>query len=74
VLCAGCRTGSSAAGSDVRPETLAALLDLQAGGGAPPPSGAVGAEARELLTSHLEHQLGRRLHARRFLDEIASML
>jgi DNA repair protein RecO (recombination protein O) len=35
---------------------------------------ATAAEARDLLTLYLDHQLGRRLQARRFLDEIGPFL
>ncbi|ACL65990.1 DNA repair protein RecO [Anaeromyxobacter dehalogenans 2CP-1] len=76
-LCAGCapgvpRTLPLAAG------TLAALLRLQDGGlaaaASEPLAPPAGREAREALTAFLEHHLGRRLAARRFLDEIGPLL
>lgn len=74
VLCPACRGLSSTAGRDARAATLAALVGLQSGSGDAPPPGASGGEARELMTAYIEHQLGRRLQARRFLDEIGPVL
>ena len=74
VLCEGCRTAGSAAAREARPETIAGLRALQSGGGGEPPGAAAATEARELLTAYIEYQLGRRLQARRFLDEVGPLL
>ena len=57
--------------------TLAALLRLQAGGlaaGDEPLADRPARESRELLGRFLEHLVGHRLQARRFLDEVGSAL
>lgn len=56
---------------------LEALRRLQAGGldaGEGPLAGAAGRESREVLERFLTHTLGRRLQARRFLDEVGHLL
>ncbi|WP_242341157.1 DNA repair protein RecO C-terminal domain-containing protein, partial [Anaeromyxobacter sp. SG66] len=55
----------------------AALARLQAaglGGAEAALSPAIGREARDALAAFIEHHLGRRLAARRFLDEIGPLL
>ena len=74
VLCERCRPEGSAAAREARPETIAGLRALQAGGGGEPGDPAAAAEARDLLTAYIEYQLGRRLAARRFLDEVGPQL
>ena len=77
-LCAACVPFASPAAPRVGPATLAALRRLADGGLAaaaaeplaPPP----GREARDALAAFLEHQLGHRLAARKFLDEVGSHL
>ena len=77
VVCRACR-GPSPGARDASGAAVAALAALQAG--APPPGVApaggapLAAEARDLLTAYLEHHLGRRLQARRFLDEVGPFL
>lgn len=76
-LCAGC--ARAAAGTvPLSAGTLAALLRLQEGGlaaaGAEALAPPAGREAREALTAFVEHHLGRRLAARRFLDEVGPLL
>jgi len=75
-LCRRCAP-SSQAGREARRATARALAGLQAGGlaaagAALAPS--VAAEARDVLTSFIEHHLGRRLAARKFLDEVGPAL
>jgi len=70
VLCAGCAAG----GPGLLPlssGTLEALLRLQAGGLA---AGEAPLESRALLGRFLEHLIGHRLQARRFLDEVGPVL
>jgi DNA repair protein RecO (recombination protein O) len=77
VLCGRCRAGTGGEGPQLGPGARAWLVQLQRGGlGAEPdaPPGRAGAEAREALCCFLEHQLGRRLASRRFLDEVGPML
>jgi DNA repair protein RecO (recombination protein O) len=74
VLCPRCRGSGSAAGREAAAETLAGLRRLQRGDASTPPGPGAAAEARDLLTAYIEHQLGRRLRARAFLDEIGPML
>jgi DNA repair protein RecO (recombination protein O) len=77
-ICAGCVPFASPAAPRVGPGALAALRRLADGGLAAslaeplaPPSGR---EARDALAAFLEHHLGHRLAARRFLDEVGSLL
>ncbi len=74
VLCERCRGFASPACREARADTLAGLRSLQRGGPPEPPGPSAAAEARALLTAYLEHQLGRRLAARRFLDEVGPLL
>jgi DNA repair protein RecO (recombination protein O) len=77
-LCAGCLTAASPAAPRVSPATLDALRRLAAGGleaaAAEPLAPPAGREARDALGAFLEHHLGRRLAARRFLDDVGSLL
>jgi len=74
VLCERCRGFGSPALRDAGAEALAGLRSLQRGEAAAPPGPSAAAEARQLLTAYVEHQLGRRLAARRFLDEVGPLL
>ncbi len=78
LLCASCAPLASPAAPWLAAESAAALARLAEGGLAAaaterlaPPAGR---EARDALAAFIEHQLGRRLSARRFLDEVASVL
>lgn len=73
VLCERCASAGPAGGRLAGAGTLEALRRLQGGDASAPPREAA-AEARELLTAYVEHQLGRRLRARTFLDEIGPVL
>jgi DNA repair protein RecO (recombination protein O) len=77
VLCPPCEPAAAPGAPWVSVAAAAALARLQAEGlagasAALPPS--VGREARDALAAFLEHHLGRRLAARRFLDEIGPLL
>ncbi|BDG06216.1 DNA repair protein RecO [Anaeromyxobacter oryzae] len=77
VLCAACGPAASPGAPALSPDALRALLRLQEGGlaaAAEPLAPAVGREARAALSAFVEHHLGRRLAARRFLDEIGPLL
>jgi DNA repair protein RecO (recombination protein O) len=86
VVCAGCARGLSGSARRLLPASIAALGRLQgpAGGplderflgddGAGPFPAGVGVEIRDALTSFIEHQLGRRLASRKFLDEVGPVL
>ena len=73
VLCPGCGPTAGPGARSAGPEALAALRALQRGdeapGGAAPAS-----EARVILGSCIESHLGKRLQARRFLDEMGPLL
>ena len=78
VLCSGCVSLASPAAPFLAPESAAALarlaeggLEAAAGERLLPPAGR---EARDALAAFIEHHLGHRLAARRFLDEVASVL
>jgi DNA repair protein RecO (recombination protein O) len=78
VLCAGCVSLASPAAPSLAPESVAALARLADGGIAAasaerlvPPAGR---ETRDALAAFIEHHLGHRLAARRFLDEVSSVL
>jgi DNA repair protein RecO (recombination protein O) len=77
-LCSGCEPPGGGGLPSVSPETLAALVRLQAGGlrasGDEPLDPPAGREAREALTRFVEHLLGRRLASRKFLDEVGPLL
>ena len=78
ILCEACAPSAAPRAPFLSPGAAAALARLSEGGLAraeseplPPP---FGREARDALTAFLEHHLGRRLRARRFLDEIGPLL
>lgn len=77
-LCAGCPPLAGAAVPLLSPGVVTALARLAEGGlgaaGEEPLAPGAGREARDALTAFLEHHLGRRLRARRFLDEIGPLL
>lgn len=77
-LCPGCAPVASPAAPTLSPAAAAALGRLQAGGleasaaeALAPPAGR---EVRAALAAFIEHHLGRRLAARRFLDEVGPLL
>lgn len=78
VLCAGCVSLASPAAPSLAAGSVAALVHLAgcglaraAGEPLPPPAGR---EVRDALAAFIEHQLGHRLAARKFLDEVAAVL
>jgi DNA repair protein RecO (recombination protein O) len=77
VLCRDCSGSASPGVMQTRAETAQGLCKLQSGldaADAAPLGAAVASEARHLLARFVEHQLGRRLKSRVFLDEMASVL
>jgi DNA repair protein RecO (recombination protein O) len=75
VLCPACAAWASPGAPSLSPAAVEALAGLSRGPGAAaelPPG--VAREAREALTAFIEHHLGRRLRARRFLDEVGPLL
>lgn len=78
ILCDACAPWAAPGAPSLSPEAAAALARLSEGGLAlaekEPLSPQVGREARDALTAFLEHHLGRRLRARRFLEEIGPLL
>ncbi len=78
VLCPRCAPTAPLGAPTLSAAAAAALLHLQEGGlaraAAEPLAPAAGREVREALTAFIEHQLGRRLAARRFLDEVGPLL
>ncbi len=78
LLCAACQPFAAPGTPTVSPATAAALARLAAGGieaaAAEPLAPPAGREARDALTAFIEHHLGRRLQARRFLEEVGSVL
>jgi DNA repair protein RecO (recombination protein O) len=77
-LCAACAPSAAPGAPRLSPQTAAALLRLQVGGlasaGAEDLAPPAGREARAALGAFVEHHLGRRLAARRFLDEVGPLL
>jgi DNA repair protein RecO (recombination protein O) len=78
ILCPSCAPFAAPGAPSLSPGTAAALVHLAEGGLAAaqaatlaPPAGR---EVKDALTAFVEHHLGRRLKARRFLDELGSML
>lgn len=78
LLCAPCAPFAAPGAPTLSPDAAAALLRLAEGGLAAaqaealaPPSGR---EVKGALTAFVEHHLGRRLQARRFLDEVGPAL
>jgi DNA repair protein RecO (recombination protein O) len=78
LLCAACQPTAAPGVPLVSAATAAALARLAERGleaaAAEPLAGVVGREARDALTAFLEHHLGKRLQARRFLEEIGGVL
>ncbi len=77
-LCAGCAPSAAPSVPSLSAAAAAALVRLASGGlaaaAAEPLAPSEGREARDALTAFLEHHLGRRLQARRFLDDIGDVL
>jgi DNA repair protein RecO (recombination protein O) len=76
-LCAACASSAAPGSPSLSPDTLAALVHLQDGGldaARAPMTPVAGREARAALSAFVEHHLGRRLAARRFLDEVGPLL
>jgi DNA repair protein RecO (recombination protein O) len=78
ILCAGCAPLASPAAPTLSAGCVAALRRLADGGlaaaRAEPLAPPAGREARDALGAFLEHHLGHRLAARRFLDEVGPLL
>jgi DNA repair protein RecO (recombination protein O) len=77
VLCAACAPLASPGAPALSAATAAALHRLAEGGlaaAAEPLAPQAGREARDALGAFVEHHLGHRLQARRFLDEVGSVL
>jgi DNA repair protein RecO (recombination protein O) len=77
VLCGRCGPLAGPGRLPLSPGGLEALRRLQGGGleaGALPMDRVAGRESREALERFLQHTLGRRLQARRFLDEVGHLL
>lgn len=78
VLCQRCAPTAPLGAPSLSAAAAAALVRLQEGGlpgaAAEPLAPAAGREVREALTAFIEHHLGRRLAARRFLDEVGPLL
>jgi DNA repair protein RecO (recombination protein O) len=78
LLCPGCGRTAPLGAPALSTAAVAALVRLQEGGlpaaAAEPLASTAGREVREALTSFIEHHLGRRLAARRFLDEVGPLL
>jgi DNA repair protein RecO (recombination protein O) len=77
VLCAACAPAAAPGASWISSPAAGALARLQAEGLAGADADmapAVGREARDALGAFIEHHLGRRLAARRFLDEVGPLL
>jgi DNA repair protein RecO (recombination protein O) len=77
-LCAACGPSAAPGGPSLSPAAVVALLRLAEGGlaaaDAEPLLPPLGREARDALGAFIEHHLGRRLQARRFLEEVGSVL
>jgi DNA repair protein RecO (recombination protein O) len=78
VLCGGCASLASPGAPWIAAVTRGALLRLAEGGLGVAAGEALaapaGRESRDALEAFLEHHLGKRLAARRFLDEVGSAL
>jgi DNA repair protein RecO (recombination protein O) len=78
VLCARCAPLASPAAPSLAAGSVAVLARLAEGGLAAaarePLAPPVGREARDALAAFIEHHLGHRLAARRFLDDVGAML
>lgn len=73
VLCSGCASTGGAGARPVTAEVLEALRRLQRGEGVEA-GGVEGTQARAILGACIEIHIGKRLQARRFLDEVGPML
>lgn len=76
-LCRRCTASASPGAPALSLDTVRLLLRLQEGGldaAAEPVAPAAGREARAALSAFVEHHLGRRLAARRFLDEVGPLI
>jgi len=78
ILCAGCAPLASPGAPSLSPEAVASLARLSAGGLAAASAERLaplaGREARDALGAFIEHHLGHRLAARRFLEEMGPFL
>jgi DNA repair protein RecO (recombination protein O) len=78
ILCPACAPLAAPGAPTLSPMAAAGLARLSRGGlasaAAEPLAPGAGREARDALTAFLDHHLGRRLQARRFLDEVGPML
>jgi DNA repair protein RecO (recombination protein O) len=78
LLCPGCQPSAAPGAPSVSPAAAAALARLADGGlaaaAAEPFGPPIGREARDALSAFVEYHLGRRLQARRFLEEIGPLL
>jgi DNA repair protein RecO (recombination protein O) len=78
ILCEPCGPYAAPGAPSLSAPAALALLRLSQAGlaraDAEPLSPPAGREARDALTAFVEHHLGRRLQARRFLDEIGAVL
>jgi DNA repair protein RecO (recombination protein O) len=77
VLCPGCAPAAAPGASWLSADAASVLARLQAKGLAGADAvlaPSIGREARDALGAFIEHHLGRRLAARRFLDEIGPLL
>ena len=78
LLCGACASLASPAAPSLAAESAAALARLAEGGlaaaASEPLAPPAGRETRDALAAFIEHQLGHRLAARRFLDEVGSVL
>jgi DNA repair protein RecO (recombination protein O) len=77
-LCEGCEPSASPGAARLSARALGEAARLQAGGlaaaEAEPVAGAAAGELRDALSRFIEHQLGRRLASRKFLDEVGPFL
>ncbi len=78
ILCGACARYAAPGTPSLSAAAAVALARLSEGGlaraGVEELGPATGREVRDALTAFLEHHLGRRLQARRFLDEVGPML
>ncbi len=78
LLCAACQPLAAPGAPSVSPATVGALARLAGGGleaaAAEPLAPPAGREARDALSAFIEHHLGRRLQARRVLEEVGPVL
>ena len=78
LLCAGCQAFAAPGAPTVSAASAAALARLAEGGleaaATEPLAPPVGRETRDALMAFIEHHLGKRLQARKFLEEVGPML